>query len=422
MTLRKWTANNEELQQQFNNDEPEIISEGKSLTPSKITKVLGMIWDKQNDCFMYKVESLLEFLTANLDNKRSILKAASGVFDPLRLIAPFVLMAKLLFQKLWLIGMNWDEVLPPELVNEWHAWTTDLVQLHSLKVPRYIRRGVLAGARKMQLHVFVDASMKAYGSCAYLRTEDYQGNVATTLVVAKTRVAPTRPLTVPRLELMGANMGSKLLQYIKDSYYDVDLDNIMWTDSTVALSWVRAGPEKWKPFVKNRVTEILAVTSPDHWRHCLGQDNPANFLTRGLTIYELRDSVIWWKGPNWLCQEPSKWPRNAAPLQITSQPEVEKETQVLLENDRAVPTLFDAGAYNNFQKVLRITAWVIRFANNANKKNDKFRGTLSAAELDTAERYWVKQVQKESFETDILLRKNGTMEVNPSLAQFHPFF
>ncbi|XP_040067217.1 uncharacterized protein LOC120840674 [Ixodes scapularis] len=372
MTLRKWTANNEELQLQFNNDGPEIISEGTSLTPSQITKVLEMIWDKQNDLFMYKAESLLEFLTANLDNKRFILKAASRVFEPLGLIAPFVLMAKLLFQKLWLIEMSWDEVLPAELVNEWLAWTTDLVQLHSLKVPRFIRRGVLAGARKMQLHVIVDAIMKAYGSCAYLRTEDYQGNVATMLVVAKTRGAPIKTLTLPRLELTGANMGSKLLQYIKDSYYNVDLDYIMWTDSTVALSWVRAGPEKWKPFVKNRVTEILSLTSPDHWRHRPGQDNPAGLLTRGLTIHELRDSVIWWEGPKWLCQEPSKWPGNAAPLQITSQPKVEKETQVLLENDRAVPTLFDAGAYNNCQKVLRITAWVIRFANNANLKNDKF--------------------------------------------------
>lgn len=107
----------------------------------------------------------------------------------------------------------------------------------------------------MQLHVFVDASMKAYGSCAYLRTEDGQGTVAAVLV--KTRVAPIKPLTLPRLGLMGDHIGSKLLQYIKDSYYDVNLDYIMWTDSTVALSWVREGPEKWKPFVKNRVTEIL---------------------------------------------------------------------------------------------------------------------------------------------------------------------
>lgn len=95
---------------------------------------------------------------------------------------------------------------------------------------------------------------------------------------------------------------------------------------------------------------------------------------------------------------------------------------VLLENDRVVPTLFDAGAYSNYQKILRITAWVIRFANNVNKTNDKFRGGLGAVELDTAERYWVKQVQKESFETDIMLRKNGTMDVNPTLAQLHPFF
>lgn len=109
MTSRKWAKNNEELQLQFGNNEPKFIPEGKILPPSQITKVLGMIWDNRDDCFMYTVESLLEFLTANLDYKRFIPKAASRVSDPLGVIAPFVLMAKLLFQKLWILGMSYPQ-------------------------------------------------------------------------------------------------------------------------------------------------------------------------------------------------------------------------------------------------------------------------------------------------------------------------
>ncbi|XP_042143854.1 uncharacterized protein LOC121834178 [Ixodes scapularis] len=412
MTLRKWTANNEQLQEQFNKEEPTFMTEEKSLSPSPTSKVLGMMWDHEGDCFIYKVEALLEFLSANVDTKRFILKAASRVFDPLGLIAPFVLTAKLLFQKLWTLGISWDEELPADLITEWHARTADLVQLHSLSIPRHVKRGIQAGANKVQLHVFVDASTKAYGSCAYFRTADDQGETATMLVVAKTRVAPIKPLSLPRLKLMGPNIGARLLRYIKQSYYDVELDYIMWTDSTVALSWVRGVPEKWKPFVKNRVAEIRVMTSPDHWRHCPGQENPADLLTRGLGVQELRANSLWWKGPSWLSQEPSECPESSVFLEDTPQLEVKEETHVLLEKGQEVPSLFDTGSYENYQKVLRITAWVIRFANNAQKRNDKIRGGLIAAELDKAEQYWIRQIQNERFQTDIMLREKNTTEVN----------
>ncbi|XP_042143858.1 uncharacterized protein LOC121834182 [Ixodes scapularis] len=422
MTLRKWTANNEQLQEQFNKEEPTFMTEEKSLSPSPTSKVLGMMWDHEGDCFIYKVEALLEFLSANVDTKRFILKAASRVFDPLGLIAPFVLTAKLLFQKLWTLGISWDEELPADLITEWHARTADLVQLHSLSIPRHVKRGIQAGANKVQLHVFVDASTKAYGSCAYFRTADDQGETATMLVVAKTRVAPIKPLSLPRLKLMGPNIGARLLRYIKQSYYDVELDYIMWTDSTVALSWVRGVPEKWKPFVKNRVAEIRVMTSPDHWRHCPGQENRADLLTRGLGVQELRANSLWWKGPSWLSQEPSECPESSVFLEDTPQLEVKEETHVLLEKGQEVPSLFDTGSYENYQKVLRITAWVIRFANNAQKRNDKIRGGLIAAELDKAEQYWIRQIQNERFQTDIMLREKNTTEVNVRLAEYHPLF
>ncbi|XP_040077028.1 uncharacterized protein LOC120849009 [Ixodes scapularis] len=275
MTLRKWTANDEQLQEQFNKEEPKIMTEEKSLSPSPISKVLGMMWEHEGDCFIYKVEALLEFLSANADTKWFILKAASGVFDPLGLIATFVLTAKLLFQKLWTLGISWDEELPADLITELHAWTADLVQLHSLSIPRHAKRGIQAGAKKVQLHVFVDASTKAYGSLF---------------------------------------------------------------------------------------------------------------------------------------------------LEDTPQLEVKKETHMLLEKDQEVPSLFDTRSYENYQKVLLITAWVIGFANNAQTRNDKIRGGSIAAELDKAEQYWIRQIQNERFQTDIILREKNTTEVNVRLAEYHPFF
>lgn len=95
------------------------------------------------------------------------------------------------------------------------------------------------------------------------------------------------------------------------------LDYIMWTDSTVALSWVRRSPKKWKSFVKNRATEIPVGTSPDHLRPWPGQENPADLLTRGLTVQELQNSLLRWKGPCWLSKEPPEWPVNCTLLEDT---------------------------------------------------------------------------------------------------------
>lgn len=93
-----------------------------------------------------------------------------------------------------------------------------------------------------------------------------------------------------------------------------------------------------------------------------------------------------------------------------------------MEKNQEVSSLLDTGSYENYEKVLKITFWVIRFTNNAQKKNHKIRGVLIAAELDKEEQYWIRQIENGRFPPDIMLRETNTMEVNERLAEYHPFF
>ena len=88
-----------------------------------------------------------------------------------------------------------------------------------------------------------------------------------------------------------------------------------WLDSKTALYWIYNNGE-WKNFVQHRVNEILKRTRKEDWGHVAGVDNPADLGSRGVTASHLRDSKIWWEGPEWLKKGRENWP-NSFPLEIS---------------------------------------------------------------------------------------------------------
>ena len=135
------------------------------------------------------------------------------------------------------------------------------------------------------------------------RTKDGKAHVR--LVASKTRVAPLKELSIPRLELMSARILAQLMHTVKNALQSqVKLDGVrFWLDSKTALSWIQNKGE-WKQFVRHRVNEILKLTDKEDWAYCSTEENPADLGSRGVVASQRKENQLWWRGPSWLTERP----------------------------------------------------------------------------------------------------------------------
>ena len=155
-----------------------------------------------------------------------------------------------------------------------------------------------------ELHGFCDASEAAYAAVVYFRTLDSKGNPHVSLITSKTKVAPIKRLTIPRLELCGAHLLARLLHHIQRIFNVPIKDVHAWTDSTIVLGWIVGDPRRFKTFVGNRVSELIDYVPPECWRHVDGVDKPSDCASQGLLPSELLKHDLWWNGPKWLLRNP----------------------------------------------------------------------------------------------------------------------
>ncbi|XP_018358515.1 PREDICTED: uncharacterized protein LOC108758199 [Trachymyrmex cornetzi] len=178
---------------------------------------------------------------------------------------------------------NIAHYLPHHCVIRTESLTTKLNYLKEIKVDR---RVTCKNYKHLELHAFADTSQEAYGACVYIRTIDAQSNVAVHLLCAKTRVAPLKSQTIPRLELCAAVILARLLKKVIESL-NASFDKIIcWSDSTIVLSWLRMQPNRFQVFVSNRISEIQQVTKR-FINNCRHRDKSR---IGTLTVTELRDT------------------------------------------------------------------------------------------------------------------------------------
>ncbi|XP_053390747.1 uncharacterized protein LOC128553594 [Mercenaria mercenaria] len=266
MNLRSWSSNNSELKA--------IATREGVIDRDEVTKVLGMCWKPETDTMAYRHHKIP---TLDSVTKRDILRYSSRIYDPLGLLSPVTVRAKLLLQQLWKDKFDWDVPLPLEVQDKWNKLAEDLNTVTDTEFSRqYIRQSkhkqtINNSRTKSTLNVFVDSSLKSYGAAVYIVNAD-----GSRLVIAKNRVAPVKPMTLPQLELMAAVVGARLVQHVQDSLNISDV--ICWSDSQIVLHWLSTS-KPLKQFVQNRVIEIQTLTKNYPWHYCPTSANCIKLLT-----------------------------------------------------------------------------------------------------------------------------------------------
>lgn len=190
----------------------------------------------------------------------------------------------------------------PELKAQWQNWCDCLLQLKAVPIPRWLG---ICPRSTWQLHTFVDASAEAYAAATYMRGLSPAGEIVCSLVMAKTRVAPARATTIPRMELMAAVLEARLADTVKKASAMTISSASYWSDSMDCLCWVRSSHRRYHPFVAARVNEILELSAEEDWRWVPTRDNVADDATR---FDAPIDSEKWLRGPEFLYRDESQWP------------------------------------------------------------------------------------------------------------------
>ncbi|XP_058826837.1 uncharacterized protein LOC131686859 [Topomyia yanbarensis] len=284
--LRKWSSNAPEALE----DLPAKATDGPSMfyfEKEPKVKTLGVAWETDVDRFCIEVRDVKN---NEQWTKRKIFSAIAQLYDSLGLVSPVIAWAKIHMQRLWLASVDWDDPVPDDVSARWEEFYVQLPELRFFKVSRYLFQ---PETENIQFHVFCDASEVGYGACIYARSTGKDGHNKATLITSKSRVAPLKRLTLPRLELCAALLGAKLYARVSAALRMEGIPCWFWSDSTVTLHWIRAPPNTWQTFVGNRTSEIQRLTHGHSWNHVKGVDNPADYVSRGMLPKVFVSNAVW---------------------------------------------------------------------------------------------------------------------------------
>ena len=229
MNLRQWTGNSSAL----NHHAPD---EGVYAKP--MVKVPGLNWNKKTDTLSLSLTKLIkETNSTDKISKRSVLSLSSKLYDPLGFVEPVTVKAKIMMQELWKHNLTWDKELLDDFKENWVRWLNELQNLTPLEIPIQYFNNVDS---EVQLHMFCDSSQLAYGAVAYLRGTTPKSGTKCTFIISKSKVAPIKPQTMPRLELLAAVLEAELSKYLSNTilpkFHTSQI--ILWSDSQIVLSWI----------------------------------------------------------------------------------------------------------------------------------------------------------------------------------------
>ena len=414
--LRKFNTNSSELRELIHREENAGYSGPTSTPHSDETytktmlggaqgiaageqKTLGVRWCVKTDHFVFDVREVGRQARSLSPTNRHIVSLVGRIYDPLGFLSPVVTRLKSLFQELCELKLGWGEPLTGAPLSKWESMVTDLQADQQIRVPRYLLYDVHHQVDAYALIGFCDASKKAYAAVVYLRVKTQEG-FHVKFLTSKTRVNPLQPQTIPRLELLSALLLTRLLVSVRKGLEsELSLsETTCYTDSKVALHWIRGADKEWKQFVQNRTTEIRTLLPDATWVHCAGKDNPADLPSRGMSLAHLTASDLWRKGPDWLTsgelsvrQEEESMPEECV-RELRAKDRKLLHSLVVVEPTTKIGRLIQCEHFGPAQRLLRVTAYVLLAAEKFKKKLRETT-TPTVPLLSKAEMLWVKEAQ-----------------------------
>ncbi|XP_062715284.1 uncharacterized protein LOC134291501 [Aedes albopictus] len=406
--IRNWCSNERVVLEQLGEGKEQTVIDLDSGADKQSDRVLGLSWDTEADEFRYNTYLLSDISRLRETNtkptKRQLARCVMSFFDPQGFLAPYLVFGKVLLQDTWREGTGWDEQIDDRTFERWQEWLDILDDINNVRIPRcYFSKGDLS---TLEIHTFVDASEVSYSCVTYFRITNPYGSAEVAFVASKTKVAPLKPTTIPRLELMACVLGVRLAMFAVDGHSLAVKKHFFWTDAEVAMSWIYADPRKYRPFVAFRVGEILEKSNREDWRWVSSKQNPADEATKWGVGPHFSKNSIWYEGPEFLRYPAHQWPQ-------------QKRTGIVSDEIRAcyahrqlkIPEqLIEVDRFSSWRKMLRTMAHVLRFVNNCRTTlpgQGRNIGHLTQFELQKAEEYLFRAVQWECFVDELATLTNN---------------
>ncbi|XP_077971336.1 uncharacterized protein LOC120346540 [Styela clava] len=329
----KWKSSNPEVLSEIPAKDRADTASSVNLIPEKIDRVLGIKWNIQEDCFGFDVN-----VKSKPATKRGILSVLSSIFDPMGIVAPVILKARILMQQLCRNNYGWDDEISNSENLLWNRWLEDIPEPENIFMQRCFAPSGFGNIVTRQIHHFADGSAVAYGTVSYLRLINEDGTIHVAFLLGKAQLASIKTVSIPRLELTAAALAVKLDLFLRRELDFEEIESMFWTDST-------------------------------SWRYVPTDLNPADDASRGLSVQSLMDEQ-WLNGPSFLQEQEEHWPK--PPVQLPELPD-------------------------EFLK--KASAWMIRFKDYLHKKKKDYKCNekLEVEELRVAGDDILKYIQRQEF-------------------------
>ena len=403
--LHKWMSKSRKVIRSINPTEragsvKEIT--GDSELPSN--RALGMNWNVESDLFIFDVDVTQKETTKGI-TRRHMLSTAASLFDPLGFLAHILRIPKLVMQQLCRMKLDWDDAAPDDLKKQWLDWIDEMPLLKDQQIRRCLKPPQASGTFTTELHYFSDASESAYGAVCYVKLSFEDGTNQVSFLIGKSRLAPIKLITIPRLELSAAVLSFRLHEIVlRELEYSVSRV-FFWSDSMTVLQYIRNTTSRFKTFVANRLAIIQELTSVNDWRHIEGKLNPADLASRGFMPSEQEQLNAWLEGPMFL--KSSEYPEETASQQST-----DDDTEALTLSTVLEEPLLDTivARFSNLDKLKRVLMNCLIFSARCRKRFDSSR----TVELqDQAERILMRHSQEKAF-CDDMIQLESTGQVSTS--------